>query len=31
MQQVTGTTHARRSAPPALAWPFAARRKAARA
>ncbi len=31
MQQVTGTTHARRSAPPAFAWLFAARRKAARA
>ncbi|GAU05302.1 hypothetical protein BSLA_02r3527 [Burkholderia stabilis] len=31
MQQVTGTTHARRSTPPALAWPFAARRTAARA
>lgn len=30
MQQVTGTTHAHRSALPALAWPFAARRTAAR-
>lgn len=31
MQQVTGTTHARRSAPPALARPFAACRKATHA